>query len=74
MPDEKDTWRYRRRFMLAAVSFCMAVVVYVLWKGTEGAVAETAISMSFICLISIVGSYVFGATWDDKNARTPGPR
>lgn len=52
--------------MFAVSAFCVGVISYTLWKGMDTKVAETAVSMSFVALISIVGSYVFGATWDDK--------
>lgn len=63
---QKNSWVIRRAFMFAISAFCVGVISYTLWKGMDTKVAETAVSMSFVALISIVGSYVFGATWDDK--------
>ncbi len=65
------SWKIRRRFMFVIAAFCMAAISYVLWRNMQGSVAETTITMSFLALISITGSYVFGATWDDNNARSP---
>lgn len=62
-------WKIRRRFMFSIAGFCVWVISYVLYSGLNTAAADTAITMSFLTLISIVGSYVFGAAWDDKNAR-----
>lgn len=53
--------------MYLIAAFCVAVVSYVLIKDMDGAVAETAVTMSFLCLGSIAGSYIFGAAWQDVN-------
>lgn len=53
--------------MYLVALFCVAVICYVLGKQLESEVAETAVMFSFLTLIGIVGSYVFGAAWDDKN-------
>ena len=68
MTERKDgpgSWKIRRRFMFAVSIFCVLVISYVLWKQLSGSVADTAITMSFVTLMSTVGSYVFGATWQD---------
>lgn len=45
--------------------FCMAVIAYVLWTGQETSPADTAVTMSYVTLMAIVGSYVFGCTWGE---------
>ena len=70
--DGAGIWRMRRRFMAVTTGFCMAVVAYVLHYDMQSSVAETAVTFAFITITSTVGSYVFGATWDDHNARTAG--
>lgn len=60
-------WKYRRRFMWIISVFCMANIAYVLIAKLETAPADTSVTMSFLTLMGIVGSYVFGAVWDDKN-------
>lgn len=64
-PDWKSSWRVRRRFMFAVAAFCMWTIGYILYKDRTSGPADTAITMAFLTLISIVGSYVFGATWED---------
>lgn len=59
--------------MFAISAFCVLVISYVLYRDMQSAVAEVAVTMSFVTLMSIVGSYVFGATWDDKNVRDARP-
>lgn len=59
------SWRIRRRFMFAVSAFCMLIIGYIIFRGIDTETAQTAINMAFLCLISILGSYVFGATWED---------
>lgn len=61
----QSSWRIRRRFMFAVSAFCMWVVAYVLWQDLTSGPADTAVTMAFLTLLGIVGSYVFGATWED---------
>lgn len=61
----KSSWRVRRRFMFGVAAFCMWTIGYILYKDRTSGPADTAITMAFLTLISIVGSYVFGATWED---------
>lgn len=71
MMEDKDrnpgqsSWRIRRRFMFAVSAFCMWTVAYVLWRDLSSGPADTAVTMAFLTLLGIVGSYVFGATWED---------
>lgn len=51
--------------MFAVAAFCMWTIGYVLYADRTSSPADTAITMAFLTLISIVGSYVFGATWED---------
>lgn len=63
--DWQSSWRIRRWFMFIVSLFCMWSVTYVLWKDLTSGPADTAVTMSFLTLLGIVGSYVFGATWED---------
>ncbi len=60
-----SSWKVRRRMMFLVVFFCMWVIGYVLVKDRTSGPADTALTMAFLTIISIVGSYVFGATWED---------
>lgn len=62
----KTSWKFRRRTMFAVLAFCKLIIALSLFTGRES-VAEIAIVMSFGTIVMIVGSYVFGAVWDDKN-------
>lgn len=67
-----DTWRYRRRFIFAGTGFSMAIIVYILHLGLEGRVAETAITMAFGIVGTLISVYVAGAVVDDKNNSSRG--
>lgn len=59
------SWKMRRRFMWAITLFCMYCVYYVMRSGADTRVGETVVMSSFMCMFGILGSYVFGATWQD---------
>ena len=60
--------------MFAVSAFCMWTIAYVLWKDLTSGPADTAVTMSFLTLLGIVGSYVFGAAWEDVSmAKIKGP-
>lgn len=63
----QPSWRIRRWFMFAVVAFCMWSIAYVLYKNLDSGPADTTVTMSFLTILGIVGSYVFGATWEDVN-------
>lgn len=66
MTEPRGSWKNRRRVIFGTLLFCMLSVGYVLYKGEDLKIYETTITMSFILAGSVIGSYVFGATWDDK--------
>lgn len=61
-----NNWQRRRKFMYIVSGFCMLCIAYILYKDLNSSTAENAVTMAFFTLASIVGSYVFGAVWDDK--------
>jgi hypothetical protein len=62
----------RRRLITAVTVFCMATIAYCLVTRLDSKVAESAVTMAFTTLMAVTGSYVFGATWDDKRSGKPG--
>lgn len=61
------SWRWRRLFLWAVNAFSAWVVAYALIERLDSRVAETAVMMAFGTMMTSVGSYVFGAAWDDRN-------
>lgn len=65
-------WRRRRRVIYATLAFCALNVAYLNVAGTDTALHQQ-LGMGLIILAgSVIGSYVFGAVWDDHNARKEG--
>lgn len=64
---EKPSWRIRRRIIVGTLLYCGAMVLYLAVWGDSTSLAE-AIATGLILLAgSVIGSYVFGAVWDDRN-------
>lgn len=66
MSEPKHSWRLRRRFMFAVAAFCMASISVALVFRADAPVSPSVVSFGFGTLTGIVGSYVFGAVWDDR--------
>ena len=64
----KFCWRNRRRMLWLTTIFCMLTISYILYTGASTSVADTAVTMAFFTIMSMVGSYVFGAAWQDITA------
>lgn len=63
----KPSWRIRRRIIVGTLLYCGAMVLYLAVWGESTSLAE-AIATGLILLAgSVIGSYVFGAVWDDRN-------
>jgi hypothetical protein len=68
--ERRDHWRIRRRVLFATIGFCMLTVLHAITLGEDTRVAETAITMAFMTMVACVGSYVFGAAWEDITVAT----
>lgn len=72
---KKPSWAIRRRLINAVLVFCAAEVLIVtvamfgfLDVGMV-ALAQTIVISAFALASTTLGSYIFGAAWDDKNHR-----
>lgn len=65
----RPTWKNRRRTIFGTLAYCAITSLYLInpWAGPDVEVAKMALMMNAILAASVIGSYVFGATWDDKN-------
>lgn len=60
-------WK-RRRFRLdIALVLLFASLIYVLLPGGDTEVDKAAVIPLVAGIVGLIGSYVFGAVWDDKN-------
>ena len=60
-------WKIRRSIILASLLFCATVIVKIIWSGADTTTAQVALYGSFGLAGTVIGSYVFGAVWDDNN-------
>lgn len=65
----KPPWRLRRKIIMSALFFNAFVILMCLFREMPESVAETAISSAFYSAGMLIGSYVFGAVWDDKGSQ-----
>lgn len=63
----KPSWRMRRRIIVATLIFCAGEVIYLTGWGDDTDLASTIANGVLILAGSVIGSYVFGAVWDDRN-------
>lgn len=63
----KPSWKIRRRIIVSTLLFCAFCVLWVLIKGGDNGAHEVIVMCSFGLAFAVIGSYVFGAAWDDKN-------
>lgn len=63
----KPSWTVRRRIIIATLLFCGFVVGYITIWGDARPVLDTVVIGAFGLALSVIGSYIFGAVWDDRN-------
>jgi hypothetical protein len=63
----RPIWKNRRRVVFLSLTFCAGIIAYLAVWGADTAVNEAIATGVLILAASIIGSYVFGAVWDDKN-------
>lgn len=61
------SWKWRRIFLWSVNIFCAYIIFYIVYTKLDTRPADTGMMMAFITQMMSVGSYVFGAAWDDKN-------
>jgi hypothetical protein len=60
------SWTIRRRIIVLTLIFCSGLVMYITFKGTDTRTAETIVQSAFYLAGMVIGSYVFGAVWEDR--------
>jgi protein-S-isoprenylcysteine O-methyltransferase Ste14 len=68
-PVPPGTWTRRRRLAYLVLAYCAVMVpAMTFWSPDSVLVGQTVIALVGLAA-STLASYIFGATWDDKNAR-----
>lgn len=66
------SWKLRRRVVFGTLFYCAAMVTYlVIWGKDTSLNAQIGVALIGLAVM-VIGSYVFGAVWDDKNIRNGG--
>ncbi|MGB3043672.1 MAG: hypothetical protein WBB98_10800 [Xanthobacteraceae bacterium] len=63
----RPSWRIRRRVIVATLLFCAGEIIYLTGWGKDTDLASTIANGVLILAGSVIGAYVFGAAWDDRN-------
>lgn len=64
------TWTRRRRIIHLTLIYCAVLVVWLTERHPDSPIVSQAVLGLLALAGAVIGSYVFGATWDDKNARS----
>lgn len=65
-----DNWAIRRRIVFVALTYIALMVIYIVWRGTDTSLYQQVAVALIGAAVAIIGSYVFGAVWDDKSKRS----
>jgi hypothetical protein len=67
-------WNYRRKIVTWTLIFCAGMIMLAFFYGTcaNVEVRKEIVNSAFLLAGAVIGSYVFGAVWNDKNAATVG--
>lgn len=67
--DSRASWKIRRRIVNTTLIFCGAVILYLVLYGKDTELNQTIANGLILLAASTIGSYIFGATWDQKHKR-----
>lgn len=68
-PAPPGSWKHRRRIIYATLIYCAVAVPVLVERHPDSALAAQAVLALIGLAATVIGTYVFGATWDDWNAR-----
>lgn len=63
------TWKIRRRLIFATLAYCAVMVPWLVERHPDSALVSQVVIALVGLAGAVLGSYVFGAVWDDANAR-----
>lgn len=64
-----NSWKMRRRVIVGTLFFCATSVAYLIGFGSDSELNQAIANGLILLCGSTIGSYIFGATWDDKNSK-----
>lgn len=63
----KPVWKIRRTVVICVLFFCAFCVLWIMFDNKDRSIYEVIVVSSFGLAFSTIGSYIFGAVWDDAN-------
>ncbi len=63
----RPPWKERRRRIDAALIFCASLIVWLLWRNSDSAVDQAAVTTAFGVAAVLLSVYTGAATIDDNN-------
>ena len=63
---EQPSWYIRRKIIITTLIFSAIIVTYLTLYGEDNRLHETIATGLIFLSASVIGSYVFGAVWNDK--------
>ena len=65
--ENKDNrWKIRRNIVNSTLTFSALSIIYLMLKGNDTQLHQAIANGLILLSGSVIGSYIFGATWDDK--------
>lgn len=68
-PLKLDNWPIRRKWMLSVLLWAVGNAQYIIVWGDDTVLNQSALYALLALIAGIIGSYVFGAVWDDNDKR-----
>lgn len=65
----RSSWAIRRRIIIATLIWCASLVTYLAVWGKPTSLSEAIATNLLLLMGGVIGSYVFGAVWDDQSRR-----
>ncbi|CAH1657371.1 hypothetical protein CHELA1G11_11260 [Hyphomicrobiales bacterium] len=65
----KDNWKIRRWVVFIWLTFSAVLISFIVFTGTDTALNQQSVIALIASSTAIIGSYVFGAVWDDNGKR-----
>jgi hypothetical protein len=63
--NNNGSWKIRRKLIICTLVFCAICIGYIMYKGTDSRLYETIVTSAFSLAGAILGSYIFGAVYED---------
>ena len=63
----RPSWKIRRTIIVVTLFFCALVILWLAFAGHDTSVNQSIASGLILLAGAVIGSYVFGAAWDDLN-------